>query len=420
MERICKIALKNRGNFIGVTITYIISTITNVMSAQIYSDPYEILKGLIAFNNFSVLIMWLLIVFTLFILFFSKIMSDLIERNGINIKFAELMNRNTDSVFDEVENFPGFSWGKNKTLVHCKNIVEGWKADAIKVTDYDKLLYTVTDEKKEYEKYCGSSEFIKTMAAGNNLPTVMVSGYKMNYDKNSPRLLLELKRTEWSQTSFFWKKCGEDDNYLKEQVKKHFNKDGPIQPHSFCLHLIVETSDRKIALGKISKNKFNDYPNTEAATIGEQIEIEDFLVEGKDDFNDNFVVAWVKRAFLEEFGISSDQYNDLVNESMIRVLGLNFEGDIYNISLATIVRINYSAENFKKELSKTFDEKEIIELRFIGYDEILEILLNYDTNKLQYHSSTYLRLLLTYLHRYGKKRTYSDLLSKQRARCSFK
>ena len=107
-------------------------------------------------------------------------------------------------------------------------------------------------------------------------------------------------------------------------------------PHSLCLHLVIVTSDEKVVTTTISNNKSNDYSESIAVTLGEQIEDTDFLKTT--GFYEDFIERWVKRALKEEFGIDGSQYIYITGKDSINVLSFNYEGDIYNISLMVVLK----------------------------------------------------------------------------------
>ncbi len=194
------------------------------------------------------------------------------------------------------------------------------------------------------------------------------------------------------------------------------SKSNKYLPNSLCLHLIIETSDHKVVLSKISTGKRNDNPDTWAATLGEQLEADDF--RNANNFYEDFVSGWVKRAFIEECGLSPEDYYAIVNEKSIRVLGVDFESDRYNFSLVCVVQVNYPFMDYYEKIKSTMDNNEAIELKGIDISEIPTYLVQYKNEKerKEYHPSTFLRLLLLYVHENGYSRAenkISDCIKKQ-------
>ena len=66
MERLYYYMNKQRSALTGFVVTYIIATITNVITAQQYTSFLLILAEMINFNNFSIVLMWVGIIFVIF------------------------------------------------------------------------------------------------------------------------------------------------------------------------------------------------------------------------------------------------------------------------------------------------------------------------------------------------------------------
>ncbi len=174
-------------------------------------------------------------------------------------------------------------------------------------------------------------------------------------------------------------------------------------PNSFCLHLVIETENGNVLITEISKEKVNDYPTTKAVSLGEQIELSDF-VEPK-DFQQDFVKEWTRRAVCEEFGITGEQYEEEFDVNSLRVLSLDMEMDIYNFALVCTIKMRHSCEQLKKIVNTTIELKEISNMFELPLDEVPSILMGYPKNKDEYHPSSYLRLLVFYLYKNGYRRT---------------
>lgn len=181
-------------------------------------------------------------------------------------------------------------------------------------------------------------------------------------------------------------------------------------PNSLCMYLLIETLDNKIIKSRISKNKYNDNPETWAFTLGEQLDQADFM-DGN-DFHSNFMTRWLRRAFEEEYKMNEDLYKDIVDEETFRVLSLDFESDRYNFALLCTVRLNYSYDVFKKKIQPLLSIDEAVELEKVEINTIPEILSTYRdlVARRQYHPSSYLRLLVFYIHKYGFGRAQNSIV----------
>lgn len=153
-----------------------------------------------------------------------------------------------------------------------------------------------------------------------------------------------------------------------------------------------------------------DNAGTWAFSLGKQIAIEDFC-DGK-DLKDNFVKNWMKRAFQEEYRLSENDYMNIVEEKSLRILSVNFESDRYNFAMVCTVRLNYCYDTFYNQVAPLLSTEEAIELGFIELKEIPSILFSYlqKDQRALYHPSSYLRLLLFYMHRSGVARAERQIV----------
>lgn len=338
--------------------------------------------------------------------------------------FTDLMKVYSDETAHAKIN-GGLVWGEDRTLWTAPNIVIGVEPQDVRVVEYSGKMFSFADSKlrtacKRFEQ---SRAFEKTQALGNNLPRFMLTKYSANFNKERPILSFQLKKTSWAQCQFVWhnryskKENGEQRQreWIKSIVAEHMNSGLKVAnyPNSLCLHLIMETKDGNVVITEISKEKANDYPTTKAVSIGEQLELADFL--DQKDFQADFVTEWTRRAVCEEFGLSGSQYEKVFDQQSLRVLALDLEMDIYNFSLVCVIRLRQSCDQFKRLVNSTIEQKEISDIREMSPEEIPSVLIGYPKNKGEYHPSSYLRLLLFYLHKNGYKRTCNAFMKVKKA-----
>ena len=383
--------------------------------------------------------------FFAFIMFnvIMEIMRRYLSRMELSQSFNDVMKKYTACSIKESLSDGTLSWGEGKTVCYSKAIIEGWKSEDVLVSTYDDMTYHFYDKEenkkwykekkfyfvdKNYEEYVQSEAFQKIIREGNNLPRVMLKDCRMNFDTKNQKLLLDLAKTEWSQTPYVWKQFGKKEGGELEptSLMREYSKgitsgtnSERYLPNSFCMHLIIETLDNKIIKSRISQNKKNDNAGTWAFSLGEQIAIEDFC-DGK-DLKDDFVKNWMKRAFQEEYRLSENDYMNIVDEKSLRILSVDFESDRYNFAMVCIVRLNYNYKTFYNQVAPMLGTEEAIELGFIELENIPSILFSYLSKEQRelYHPSSYLRLLLFYMHRCGVARAeqrivkmYQDLMGK--------
>lgn len=363
------------------------------------------------------------------------------KKQSLSNEFSLLMKAYTsDSLKDNLNN-GCLSWGEGKTVLYCNDIIYGWKSSNVLIESYNDNLYSFYKEneldnyynrKSSYPtnqgllEYVETDSFQKVIRNGNNLDCFMLTDQKTNFDKKNRKLLLSIGRTKWCQTSYIWdffgKKNGDESNsngLMKEYAKgvstgKYAE---PYLPNSLCLHLLIETRDNKIIKSRISGNKRNDNPGTWAFTLGEQLDIDDF-VDGN-NFYPDFMQNWLKRAFKEEYRFSDEMYIDIVDTDSFRILSLDFESDRYNFALLCTVRLNYTFKVFMDKVQPLLSIDEALELESVSLNDVPNILATYNDIKMrkEYHPSSYLRLLVFYIHKMGfgkAENTILDYLKKQK------
>ena len=416
MEKIYINLRKINSEVLTVCFTYILATITNVFNNGVHTAQklFQIFTNL---QDLSIFLFWFTLVFLIIYAILYKYSKNSINKTNPENLYAKLMNDFADDCFDNVELFGGFSWGENKTAIFNENLLEGWKTKDIVIEDVDLSFFDFSEViheeplellQEHYWDYY-NNDFQPTLKKGNNNTRWMLTGIQPNFSKTDKKLFLKFKKTDWSQTTFIWKNVMQDKNLKQKKISDFYQSRGVVLPNSFCLHLIIETVDNEVVLAKISNHKGNDYPNRYAATIGEQLEQVDLFDDL--DYKHNFVLCWVKRAMKEEFSFDENDFKILVNEDSIRILSVDVEGDIYNFSLLCTLRLTCSFDELYNHSSlRPFQSSEISELIKLDIDKIPDLLVNYSKNKDKYHPSTYLRLLLFYIHKKGSKRAAKKIL----------
>lgn len=430
---------QNRSTINGILITILTSLVFNTISdtqGYIFKDFDRIIKQIFEFETLSGFISILTIIVLLtYNIVFVLIQHSLNKKAFFN-EFVVLMKKYTGhNLVDNVEN-GCLSWGEGKTVEICSDIILGWNPGNVLIESYDNNRYIFFSEEesekkfgkksyyfneKDYTDFKNSESFMDIIRKGNNLPRFMLKECSKNFDKKNRKLLLSIGRTEWSQTSYVWDKFGKsegneiDSNILMREYSadiKSGNEAAPFLPNSLCMHLIIESLDSKVVLALISESKRNDNPGTWAATLGEQIELDDFT-DGN-NYYDEFIVNWMRRAFQEEFKLNDHLYQDIVDESSLKCLSIDFESDRYNFALLCTVRLRYSFDVFSEKVKVLLSTEEASKLKAIQLSEIPEILFAYgdENERKKYHPSTYLRLLVFLVHKYGYSKTERLLLNK--------
>ena len=236
-----------------------------------------------------------------------------------------------------------------------------------------------SNESREFDSFLSSKEYQNMVLSHHNMPRLMLCSVECCPSKE---LILTLKETDYTHTTFIWHNYYQRHKQsfaqnLTNRVLIHY-------PNSFCLHLLIETDDKKIVQTTISSKKQNDYPNTICYTIGEQLEFADLK-------SDDFVDHWIRRALCEEFGILKEELEKIVDDGSFRVLGLYYEKDIFNFALLCIVRTRLCFADFYSTIKTTIDNDEIKAVDYIDCDSIPHLLKKLESSS-GYHPSTWMRL----------------------------
>lgn len=289
--------------------------------------------------------------------------------------------------------------GFDKCLV--SNGAAGWAPEDVllEYVEHGEFSFEAIDRldlAEAYKAFCNTAEIRKIETRGNNRTRWMLSEIYQN-----ERLFLSLQKTRWSATTFWWNQI-RDNREKQAQLARHTFIDGaPFFPSSFCLHLIIESADDYLVCARISVNKKNDYATTIAVTIGEQIDEEDF---SSDEAKQKpLVCVWCERAMLEEFGFTPGEYQQYVDTTSIRVLGINYEGDIYNFSLPVYMKLNLKfADLLSYMAGNPVSNQEFTELIPMTKEDVVAVLEQTGDPAVsrQYHPSSFLRMLQYLNYRY--------------------
>ena len=421
--------------------------------ANINNNLMDTIDSLISVTNVANVIFWVwscaLMLLTI-IYYFSKIK---VMSQDPNKRFLEIMNEKTFDLFrSEQIGQTDFSWGYNKNI-HRSKKPEGWLPSSFWISSYDPVqYYSFPKQDKEglkgynaaaFDEFCQSDRIKNCIINHNDMDRFAVCVINPNFNDKDKKIRIELKKTKWSSLQFHWNymRLLDEQNQTVNKIediyneyKKVFlnNREQSFLINSFCLHLVLEDSKGNAVLSCVSSNKSNDYSGTWAATIGEQLNLEDFYNEKDNSTYSDFIVRWTERALDEEFGISKldetdngeNELEKYVDMNSLRILSVDMEGDIYNIAITAVIRLKITVEELRSLKGIVIDSEEITEIKACGLPEIREILLGYPENMNDYHPSTYLRLLMFYISKRGIKRTCVDFVndsnSKKRKKLSTK
>lgn len=435
--KIYKISERLKKTVLSVWISYLAGISVEYISNSLTFS--ELLYNLCDFSKISVLILWLGAAIVVLFFGFNIIFDKIRVSNKTEKQFTKIMREHTFEVLNMSE-LSSYSWGYNKTMYVSYNF-NGWKPEDIYIDLKNSIIeadYTFKTSNtnlesyndKAYNEYCNASEKIHTIKQRGD-DKERYSARHIEKSMKGNKIEIRLQKTKWSQLQFSWDYLrrlnahNESVTHPSENEKinrlftKALNHDENLLINSFCLHLILVSNNGKVILSKISKIKSNDYPSTWAATLGEQIEREDFLNDYNGELHSNFVTRWVKRALKEELGIDENsqtekgisELDEYVDMSSLRVLSVDFEGDIYNVAITCLLKLNIDASQIKSLKEIKMDNNESTnDFMECTESEVRKILLEYPNNKNDYHPSTYLRLLMFHLYSFKQSATMSAIV----------
>lgn len=412
--KIFTILNKSKATINGILITLSSSLLFNYLSdipESIFIEPLFVLKKLCNLSSFNCLATWLSLLTLIAFNLYCHIGKKKIDKETLPEGFYSLMQEHTDERIRDSVDHGIISWGLGKSVALTEEMMFGWKAKDVIVESYDDSLFSfpLADgvfSNEGWLEYRDGEVFSVVKRMGNNLPRVMLKSIK----RKNGSLLLDLSRTEWSQTKYIWngfdkrQKAPLGNALMKKkalEVKKDYLPLSPL-PNSLCMHLLLETKDERVVLSKISRLKINDFPGTLAATLGEQIDLSDFT-DGN-VFKHGFAIDWLRRAFEEEYKLSDYSYDSIVDESTFRILSLNFEGDIYNYALLCTVKLRLRFDEFNRKVGLLLSTEEAIELIPLKTMEIPRTLFLEKIGSSSFHPSTYLRLMIFFFYKMGYKK----------------
>lgn len=412
--KIFTILNKSKATINGILITLSSSLLFNYLSdipESIFIEPLFVLKKLCNLSSFNCLATWLSLLTMIAFNLYCHIGKKKIDKETLPEGFYPLMLEHTDERIRDSVDHGILSWGLGKSVALTEEMMFGWKAKDVIIESYDDSLFSfpLADDVFSNEgwlEYRDGEVFSVVKRMGNNLPRFMLKSIK----RKNGSLLLDLSRTEWSQTKYIWngfdkrQKAPLGNALMKKkalEVKKDYLPLSPL-PNSLCMHLLLETKDERVVLSKISRLKINDFPGTLAATLGEQIDLSDFT-DGN-VFKHGFAIDWLRRAFEEEYKLSDYSYDSIVDESTFRILSLNFEGDIYNYALLCTVKLRLRFDEFNRKVGLLLSTEEAIELIPLKTMEIPRTLFLEKIGSSSFHPSTYLRLMIFFFYKMGYKK----------------
>lgn len=345
------------------------------------------------------IIFYLILAFFVLSLILKYSLKIYFQHRKITHRIQGIFQEHVDVLFSEIK-YDGIGWGLGHTLMPAPIIKEGWKTSELKfevnLTQFCFRTLGGDEMEHAYQRYL-KEEFGKKFTEDG--VKFMLTEKPVAYT-DAKLLHLKLQKVLWSQLQFFW-------HYVYPKAPARYintifcDQNNRIShPNSFCLHLIVATSDKKILVTRASSHKSNDYPSSWSVSIGEQINWED-VANPREDTG----FRWVKRALSEELSLTEDTF---IAEN-IRYLSVNVEGDIGNCAFACLVELNIDSETLRSVLlTENRMDNEFQEIKFMTLDDIPRELIS---PSVEYHPSAPMRMIDVYIHCKGIAELHEQLLN---------
>ncbi len=296
----------------------------------------------------------------------------------------------------------GIAWGLGQTVLACPRPQLGWKTSEISFTveryPYDfKALQDKMDMRQlqtEFEKF-RTVEFPGQFT--RDADRLMITKRPSAFTDNEG-VRLAMRYTSWSRLQFFWQRIVSDETRAR-LVDMAFDDELIEFPNTLTLHLVLQTRDSKILLTRAHRLKSNDYPESWACSLGEQLDPSDVANLSRD-----CAAIWVRRTLQEELSI----YDEDCDLDQTRFLALTLEADLINYAFICIAPVNLTADALTARLLvSSRDDVEFSDLDFIDVDEIPGELVHPSRT---YHPSTPIRMIYTYIYLRGQNQLRQALL----------
>ncbi len=299
---------------------------------------------------------------------------------------------------DQNHELEGIGWGKGQTVLACPRPQLGWHTREIRFRvnrsqysfqDLQQAGFPALKGRNLAEEYEHFRDQVFPVQFGSDAEKWMLVRRPRSFTDDLG-LRLDLQMTCWSQLQFFWQQIATPES--KPALYSAALDSDPIPyPTSFCLHLLVFSSEGALLLTQTHSSKTNDYPGAWACSIGEQLASEDLA-----SLDQDCAQKWVIRALHQELSIEEGEYDP----EQIRFLALTFEGDIANLAFICAVHLRLPQEDVTARLrTSNRPDNEFGAIEFISLDSVPNELVSPSR---VYHPSTGIRMVYAYLHERGQ------------------
>lgn len=121
-------------------------------------------------------------------------------------KLKNIILQNSDPIYRGIAEVSGYSWGTNRTLLCCDNIIQGWEPEQFVVEKLNVSPMPFTQQKLNalYQSYVAGAAARDIIEHGNNNSRWMIEGIQPNFNKTEKKIYLQLRETDYCTTSCVW------------------------------------------------------------------------------------------------------------------------------------------------------------------------------------------------------------------------
>lgn len=287
-----------------------------------------------------------------------------------------------------VPNHSEIGWRSSSTVVPTRE--SQWKLEP----PFDPLVTTWLDQHPD--------EFSGSKLALANFGLI---------ENDRTRVELVFRQTTWSQVRAFQEaiELGNHRSLTDPLMKYHFDFSHCPVPNIAVVHAIVETNDNKILATQRSEH-VQYHPLTWSFSLEEGLKLDDF------SRGDDPIKVATARGIAEEVSGESP-----IRLEEFAILAIALEYPILNpaiITFAKIDRHSSSISSYWTELNRNQEKPEVKAIQFIPFAkaEVSKLLIGSQTNVAEnsqtitnVHPTSFYRLLLAMLHRFGLEETVEAL-----------
>lgn len=281
-------------------------------------------------------------------------------------------------------------------LQTCPNLRAGWKLSEVLIDNADTEFAFPDNEQPRYDAFF-QENYDKHGFSKNDDKLMLIRNPTDFTDIG--QLKLQTRPTKYSKTLFFKEYFRQNENSKRTAIETLVRKEGVCTFSSnLCMHATIVTADERILFVR-RKPKVAYSAGRWAASVEENALPDDLKWSAP-------ALHWGQRLLQEELSVGPDDYEN--NE--LRALAVFLETDVMNCSLCSVMPLKLNSA----ELTSLIDfptadphDHEFDQFCFLDFNESLREFA--DPTFEPRHPTTDYRLLLTYMHLFGRPQTIRQL-----------